>query len=65
MARTEQRGNIESKSKRFLLLKKKIKFSWQMNVFMLREILYDWLGGGGGGGVEPQKQIVSARYGVC
>ena len=60
MARTEQRGNIESKSKRFLLLKKKIKFSWQMNVFMLREILYDWLGG-----AEPQKQIVSARYGVC
>jgi hypothetical protein len=57
--------SIESKSKRFLLLKKKIKFSWQMNVFMLREILYDWLEGGGRGGVEPQKQIVSARYGVC
>jgi hypothetical protein len=49
--------SIESKSKRFLLLKKKIKFSWQMNVFMLREILYDWLGGGGGGGLNPKNKL--------
>jgi len=28
-----------------------------MNVFMLREILYDWLGGGGGGGLNPKNKL--------